>query len=180
MWDRLQPVQPKSMNPPSEKQLSASRANGSKSRGPVTPEGRRNSSRNSLRHGLFSPAVVLDNESQRRFKSLIDSLFLELQPETHVEAFLIEKMAAAQWRQIRSWGLEQASISHQVRNQDSALLSENAPTRDAHAVRTLPRGNMINQQEMRFDRQYKRALECLLKLRAARNNFKIDETNPVL
>jgi hypothetical protein len=167
------------MKPPSEKQLTASRTNGSQSRGPVTPEGRRNSSRNSLRHGLFSRAVVLDNESPRRFQSLIDSLFRQFQPETPVEAFLIEKMAAAQWRQIRSWGLEQASISHQVRNQESALASENAPTRDAHAVRTLPGGSMINRQEMAFDRQYSRALDRLVKLQAAREKFKLHQTNPV-
>jgi hypothetical protein len=35
------------------KQIAASRANGAKSKGPVTAQGKRNFSRNSTRHGMF-------------------------------------------------------------------------------------------------------------------------------
>ena len=47
----------------SELQSAASRANGARSRGPVTPQGKRNSSRNGIRHGLLSKTITLQGES---------------------------------------------------------------------------------------------------------------------
>ena len=48
----------------SEKQREAARLNGAKTRGPVTPEGKRNSSLNGLRHNLCSVSLVLSNEDR--------------------------------------------------------------------------------------------------------------------
>jgi hypothetical protein len=61
------------VNQPSEKQSAASRANGAKSKGPATPEGRARASRNSLRHGLSSEIVVLPHEDRAHFEQLRDS-----------------------------------------------------------------------------------------------------------
>jgi hypothetical protein len=41
------------------KQIAASRANGARSKGPVTDQGKRNSSRNSTRHDLFAETIRL-------------------------------------------------------------------------------------------------------------------------
>jgi hypothetical protein len=49
------------------KQIAASRANGAKSKGPVTPQGKRNSSRNSTRHGIFAATIVLETENTEAF-----------------------------------------------------------------------------------------------------------------
>ena len=49
------------------------RANGAQSRGPVTPQGRAASSRNSLRHGFTAASMVLPTESRQDFQSPLDS-----------------------------------------------------------------------------------------------------------
>ncbi|MEO1017257.1 MAG: hypothetical protein AAFY56_06130, partial [Pseudomonadota bacterium] len=43
----------------------ASRANGAKSNGPVTAEGKETSSRNAVRHGLLSAAPTLSGEEKQ-------------------------------------------------------------------------------------------------------------------
>src|SRR5260370_9398211 len=49
------------------KKSDTSRANGAKSRGPVTPEGRAKSSRHSTRHGLRAKSIVLPPEPADEF-----------------------------------------------------------------------------------------------------------------
>jgi hypothetical protein len=48
--------------PPTEKQSAASRANGKKSRGPLTAEGKINSALNSTVHGLLARTIVLEGD----------------------------------------------------------------------------------------------------------------------
>jgi hypothetical protein len=98
-----------------ERQKQASRANGSKSRGPATPEGKLTSSRNAEKHGLLSGTVVLEGESTDRFLELVTALHEEFQPQTPFEESLVENMAAARWRQMRIWGMEKAGMDHETR-----------------------------------------------------------------
>src|SRR5713101_8264664 len=74
------------------------RANGAKSRGPVTPQGRAASSRNSLRHGFAAKSVVLSTESSSEFQALLDSYVVQFDPRGGVEEDLVQTMAAARWR----------------------------------------------------------------------------------
>jgi hypothetical protein len=67
---------------PSDLQIAASPANGAKSRGPKTPEGKLGSSRNSLRHGVLSKTIVLEDESSETFVELLAAPQDEHQPET--------------------------------------------------------------------------------------------------
>jgi hypothetical protein len=82
----------------SEKQRAASRANGAKSHGPMTPEGRARSSRNSIRHGLSSKIVVLPHENRTAFEDLRDSYMDDFQPANQSQHDLVETMVAARWR----------------------------------------------------------------------------------
>jgi hypothetical protein len=139
----------------SEKQKAAARANGAKSRGPVTPEGKRKSSRGRLsqtdaERGMLARTVVLDSESRPRFDTLITSLQAELKPETTIENLLIYKMAAAHWRLLRVWGMERTVLSNEVNG-------------------AVPAGIPFNEYEMRFDRQFTRALDRFEKFRATRS-----------
>src|SRR3954453_23930703 len=88
----------------SQRRIEASRANGARSRGPVTAEGKMRSAQNALRHGLLAKAVVLADEDADAFQSLVDC----------VELFFLERMAAAQWRQTRSWAVEAKMVDNAV------------------------------------------------------------------
>jgi hypothetical protein len=87
-----------SVNLPSDKQRAASRANGAKSKGPVSVEGRARSSQNSLRHGLSSKIVVLPHENRDAFEAVRDSYMDDFQPANQSQHDLVETMAAARWR----------------------------------------------------------------------------------
>ena len=165
----------------SEERASASRRNGAKSRGPKTPQGKLNSSRNGLRHGILSRSVVLpDCESRKRFFALLESLNAELQPETGIESTLVENMAIARWRQMRLWTMETAGLTHQMRTQRPSAsnpaadpaIEYDSPTRAALAFRALSDQSrsleLMNRYETRFERQYARALDRFLDFRARR------------
>jgi hypothetical protein len=153
-----------------EKQKAASRANGARSRGPVTSAGKLRSSRSPLsqinvERGMLARTIVLDGESRPRFQALMTSLQAELKPETAIENLLIHKMAAAHWRLMRVWGMERSCASEGVREAGPPE-SPDAPTRDALAFGKS--GNHLNEYEMRFDRQFTRALDRFERFRATR------------
>ena len=91
---------------PSQTKTETARANGAKSHGPVTPEGRAASSRNSLRHGLSAKSVVLPGESAKDFESLRQSYIDQFQPSSGVQMDLVEAMAVARWRLRRLYAIE--------------------------------------------------------------------------
>jgi len=146
-----------------EKQIQASRANGAKSRGPVGFQGKRTSSRNSLRHGMLARTVVLEGESKDRFNELCKSLTDELEPRTAIENLLVQKMAVAHWRQMRFWNIEKAAMDHEVGKQSPEIAGADPSLRDALAMRSL--GQSTGQLEIRFDRQFERALRVFQRLR---------------
>jgi hypothetical protein len=157
-----------------ERQKQAARANGAKSHGPITFEGKLASSRNATTHGMLSGTVVLTGESEDRFKALLADLHAELQPQTTVELTLVENMAVARWRQMRIWGMEKASMEYEMRAQSEARDAaedhpvEDTATRCALAFRTLSDDSrsleLINRYEARYDRQYLRAHHRFLQL----------------
>src|SRR4051812_31558263 len=95
----------------SEKRSRAARANGARSRGPVTPEGKKISSRNALRHGLLARTVVLPNECAEVFEQLFNLLIERFSPVDDVEMSAIEEMAAAHWRLRRVIAMEHAILA---------------------------------------------------------------------
>ena len=84
-----------------EKQIQTSRINGSRSRGPVTPQGKRNRAGIRARHRLL--AEYLD----------------EHQPRTATEVSLIETMAVSRWRLLRVWGAQKTAPDRDMALQDA-------------------------------------------------------------
>ena len=104
---------------PSQSKSQTARANGAKSHGPATPEGRAKSSQNSIRHGLTAESVVLPTESREQFQLLLDSHVQQFHPQGEVEMELIETMAVARWRLRRVCTVETSLLDNElVRRRD--------------------------------------------------------------
>src|SRR5690242_4558268 len=79
-----------------EQRAEISRANGRKSRGPITEKGKSFSSRNSLKHGFARPAIdpiFLEAERVRT-----EELLARLRPKTDSEADMVRQIASDQTR----------------------------------------------------------------------------------
>jgi len=158
----------------SDLQIQASRANGRKSRGPVTEEGKRASSRNAVKHGILAEHLLVCTERHDTFTELVTALYDEFQPATAFEESLVDTMAVARWRQQRIWNIEREAINSGIysahdRNR-AAMLSPGVLTSMAFGnlaseTRTL---DLVNRYESRFDRQYLRAHTRLLAVQESR------------
>jgi hypothetical protein len=96
----------------SEKQLTANRNNGLKSTGPRTPEGKRNASRNAVRHGLLSDSaeVLLKGENQDEFDSFHQNLLINLDPQGQLEVLLAERITGFFWKLKRAGRMEKGLL----------------------------------------------------------------------
>jgi hypothetical protein len=148
----------------SEKRSQAARANGARSRGPVTPEGKAISSRNAIRHGMLSKTLVLRNESAKTFKALFYLLIERFSPVDDIEMSAIEEMAAAHWRMRRAMNMEHALLNAGILQNMGKEPDERAAAAFADPANqaTLV---LLQRYEARYQSMYNRALRSLTLLR---------------
>lgn len=181
--------------------IKANRANGAKSRGPVTPEGKKasaanavhstgprtpegkaRSSRNSLSHGLLAQSVVLPDESSEVFDAAHAALHDELKPRTYLQNRCIDIMASCDWRRGRCWHMERAQLTHAIRAQetlaDPVADKENTEIPAMHTA--LAFGNLSNRTntlknlhryEVRMSREFLRHLSLFESLRSGKRTI---------
>jgi len=65
---------------------------------PRTELGKQRSSQNAIKHGIFSEATVLKDESRAKYQALLRELWKTLLPEGKFEEILVEKLATILWR----------------------------------------------------------------------------------
>lgn len=97
-----------------EVQKEASRQNGKSSCGPTSDAGKARSSQNATRHGLYSSRIVLTNESQEDFDSLVLLLSTEWNPIGLTETQLLHDMAVATWKIRRYENMEGAALDTEM------------------------------------------------------------------
>ena len=169
----------------SERRIAASRANGRKTRGPVTPEGKARSAANAIRHGLASThracySTCLANESPAEFMLLYEALVAEFAPATAAEHLIIHEMAVSRWRLHRNWSYETAALDHQMDRMADSIAEDydsmDETTRGLLAYRELTeRGaTLANLQryETRLTRHFDRCLTRLAQLQSLREKRK--------
>jgi hypothetical protein len=152
-----------------KKQIEASRLNGAKSRGPVTPEGKAASSQNAVKHGILAENILTKGENESEFLDLCTQLHDEFQPATPFEESLVHTMAVASWRRERIWNVERVSLDLEMAKETQHVrhdeLTAIAFSKLANESRTL---DLIHRYETRYERQYLRAHKRLLEVQAAR------------
>src|SRR4051812_33709776 len=90
----------------SELQRQASRINGSKSRGPKSPETKSVTRFNGLKHGLRAEQVVLPGEDPAAFEAEKQAWLDDWRPMSHTRAVLAERAAACSWKLRRATAAE--------------------------------------------------------------------------
>jgi hypothetical protein len=151
----------------SQRQLESARRNGALSRGPVTPEGREKSSRNSLVHGLSAKKIfVLQNESSEDFQDLIAAFIRQYEPATEVEEELCLAIAHAHGRIRRLNIVETGLFDKQMDRQDQELREAYATfdegVRLASAFESLAKQNGALGLLTRYEGRVYRTLQTLV------------------
>jgi hypothetical protein len=166
-------------DPPTPRKLTraeASRINGAKSRGPVTPEGKARSSQNALKHGLASRAVVLFNECQEEYDALLLEYRTLFKPMDQYEADLVTDIVNARWRIRRIQRFETAAIDLQL-DETAPVMYEKYASVDIVTVETASFQDLaknsrvldvIHDYESRYYRIMERAQRDLQRYRQGR------------
>jgi hypothetical protein len=155
--------------PITEKQIAANRASAKLSTGPRSAAGKRNSSRNATTHGFLARSILIPGESLSKFLRLLADLTTEFQPSTPDQHGLVATMAVARWRIFRTWTMESVSIAHEQNRLAEANGGEDPPTQSMLAYQSLSQQPQklenLSRREGRFDLQYHRAADRLLRLK---------------
>jgi hypothetical protein len=88
------------------KQILANQKNAKKSCGPRSPRGKKVSSMNALKTGLFSKQLLLPDDDDDEFNRLRADLHEEWRPVGRSEKNLVERLVALFWRQRRIYRAE--------------------------------------------------------------------------
>jgi len=162
---------------PSELKSETARANGAKSHGPKTVEGKEASSRNAIKHGLTANyTLILKCESPEEFQAMLAEHIAIHQPVTPPEKELVDQMAIARWRIRRFVAAETDLIdSEMVRNREK-VNKEFAPTDSgvhlAMAIRSLADESralsLMSRYESRLQRVHDKAYAALRELQQSR------------
>ncbi len=97
-----------------QKQISASRENAKKSTGPRTTEGKTNSSKNALKHGLMAQDAVIPGEDPAAFDRHLSNVENTYLPRNYVEQQIVHQIADTMWRIKRLSRIETTVMSASI------------------------------------------------------------------
>jgi hypothetical protein len=162
--------------PISDARRAAAQANGAKSHGPVTSEGKAKSALNAITHGLTAGAIVLTTESKEKYVALLAAYLEQCDPDGPIETDLVEEIVAAKWQQRRVAAMIAAlldvemdcmekEISEQFEHIDNTVRTALAFKNQAKESSTLA---LLNRYAARHAREYHRALKHLREIQSER------------
>jgi len=83
------------------RQIEANRSNALKSTGPTTLNGKRQSRRNALRHGLTAETVIEGLEDTEDYRAFEPAIISDYDAQTAAERELVLRLASLLWRLCR-------------------------------------------------------------------------------
>ena len=145
--------------------LAANRENARQSTGPRTPEGKKRSSLNALRHGLTSQIVVMPNEDLKAYLSFCERYVKDLSPKNEPEKQLAQDMANSTWRLNRSGSIENGiyAIGHHDFSNDIDVDHPEIHAALTAATTYLKNGNQLENLS-RQENRLRRTLQSSIKL----------------
>ena len=161
-----------------EAQQEASRINGAKSRGPVSPEGKAISSQNSTRHGQTAKGILLTIEDPEAFNEFGEAFFRKFTPIDEVEKYYVDEMMIARWRMQRDWmnetSLLDLQMDRQMKENQARYSRLDHACEYALAFKELADTSHALQLNARYEanhrRAFYRAFKGLMELRAMMKN----------
>src|SRR6266550_2323722 len=162
---------------PTKRQSESARINGAKSHGPKSAEGKKKSSRNSLRHGCTaSHTIILACEDPKDFERMVEKYDTMYKLVTLEEQDLVAEMISARWRIRRATGVETNLIDCEMVTEEPKLKQKFAEVDCgmvlASAFRSLADEShsmtLLTRYESRLRRIHKQAHAMLLRLRQER------------
>jgi hypothetical protein len=168
----------------SDLKSATSRANGAKSHGPKTAEGREKSSHNSLNHGFTAKkTIVLECESEEQFKIMRGDYTITYQPGSAVEEDLVSEMVACRWRKQRLRLIETALIDSELdRDLPDVETPEDPGYQLAFAFRRLVDESraisLASRYESRLHRIHERTHRTLRELQQSRKQHSAEPVAP--
>jgi hypothetical protein len=94
-----------------EAQLNANRANAQKSTGPTSPEGKKRSSLNGMRHGLTGSTFLMTDSDRAGFRTFAESFIKALKPASEVKRHFAELVARDHHRLARLRAIEENTFA---------------------------------------------------------------------
>src|SRR5258708_3970552 len=165
----------------SDLKSATSRANGAKSHGPKTAEGREKSSQNSLNHGFTAKkTVLLACENPAQFQEMLGDYAATYPPGSPVEEGLVNEMVACRWRMQRLRMIETALMDSEMQRElPEAENPEDPGYRMAFAFRRLVDGSRAISLASRYESRLHRIHEHSHRtLREMQNNPSVSAGAP--
>jgi hypothetical protein len=135
-------------------QFAANRLNALKCTGPKTAKGKAASSKNNLKHGLYSATIIQPGEDEQEFNSFHHEIQALYQPRNSSERGMVDQMAVAKWK-LRRAELVEAEL----------MINRNRLT-PANAIVVYSRTNQI---QTRLQRAWFKLYKELERLKTNRN-----------
>lgn len=157
-------------------QAAASRANGSKSLGPTTPEGKCKTQTAHMVHGFRSAHMAIHSEDHAAYDAHLDSYLATYAPINKVEADLVSLVALNMWQIMRNSAIEVALFDLEVAAIDADDLDGKFKSMDQYGRLALAfkksAGDNVHELLRRYkstaERAYHRAVQTLENMQNSR------------